>query len=281
MLNSEGTLTRRSLLAATLPAMAAWKLMGMEKHIPVGLELYSVRDDLKRDLPGTVDAVAKMGYECVEFFSPYAEWTPDYAKQVRKQLDDLKIRCYSTHNDMQSFGSGLDHAIELNKTLNAKYIVMASAGKPDSIDGWKKVADTLNQANAKMSAQGLHAGYHNHDVEWRPINGQIPMHVLAENTDKSVMLQLDVGTCVEAGADPVEWIESQPGRIRSLHLKDWSADKGYHVLFGQGSVPWQKVFAAAESKGGVEYYLIEQEGSEFPEMETADRCLVAFKSLHA
>jgi sugar phosphate isomerase/epimerase len=281
MLNSGAKVSRRSFVAATLPAVAAWKLAGMEKHIPVGLELYSVRDELKKDLPGTVDAVAKMGYECVEFFSPYFDWTPDYAKQVRKQLDDLKIRCYSTHNSMESFGKGLDHAIELNKILDTKYIVLASAGKLSSIEEWKRVADTLNQANTQMSSHGLHAGYHNHDLEWRAVDGQIPMQVLADNTDKSIMLQLDVGTCVEAGSDPVAWIDSHPGRIRSLHLKEWSPDKGYRVLFGQGVVPWKQVFAAAESKGGVEYYLIEQEGSDFPELETADRCLVAFKSIHS
>jgi sugar phosphate isomerase/epimerase len=274
------SLSRRSFVASTLSAMAALKLTGAEKRIPVGLELYSVRDELKKDLTGTVDAVAKMGYECVEFFAPYFDWTPESAKQIRKQLDDLKIRCYSTHNGPDSFGKGLDHAIELNKILDAKYIVMASAGKVSSVDDWKRVADTLNQANTRMASHGLHAGYHNHAAEWRPVNGQIPMHILADNTDKSVMLQLDVGTCVETGNDPAAWIDSHPGRIRSLHLKDWSPDKGYRVLFGQGTVPWKNVFAAAEAKGGAEYYLIEQEGSEFPEMETADRCLVSYRTIH-
>jgi sugar phosphate isomerase/epimerase len=103
---------------------------------------------------------------------------------------------------------------------------------------------------------------------------------LAKETDKSVVLQLDVGTCVEAGQDPVAWIEKNPGRIKSLHLKDWSAAGGYKVLFGEGSAPWKKIFAAAESVGGVEYYLIEQEGSQYTEIETADRCLVAFHNIH-
>ena len=180
---------------------------------------------------------------------------------------------------MQSFGEGLDHAIELNKILGAKYIVMASAGKVTGIDGWKRVAETLNRANQRMSSQGLHAGYHNHDAEWKPVDGQKPLQVLADNTDKSIMLQLDVGTCLETGNDPVAWIQDHPGRIRSLHLKDWSPDKGYRVLFGQGTAPWNKIFEAAETKGGVEYYLIEQEGSDFPEMETADRCLIAFRGI--
>jgi sugar phosphate isomerase/epimerase len=97
------------------------------------------------------------------------------------------------------------------------------------------------------------------------------------------MLQLDVGTCLEAGADPVAWIRANPGRIHSLHLKDWSSDpaKGYKVLFGEGDAKWKDIFAAAESVGGAEYYLIEQEGSRFSEPETAQRCLKTYRSMRA
>jgi sugar phosphate isomerase/epimerase len=263
-------------LAAAAPFAAA-----KGKSIPIGLELYSVREELKKDLPGTLQAVSKMGYECVEFFAPYYDWTSDYAKQVRKQLDGLGMKCYSTHNGMPSFTpDGLTKAIELNKILGAHFIVLAQPGNISTIDEWKHVADTLNQANDTMKSAGLHAGYHNHDLEWKPVDGQKPIEILAHNTDKSIMLQLDVGTCVETGNDPAAWIESNPGRIRSLHLKDWSPGKGYRVLFGEGVAPWKKIFAAAESVGGVEYYLIEQEGSQYPEMETADRCLVAYHDLH-
>lgn len=269
--------SRRGFLGAVsaAPLMAA-----SGKRVPIGLELYSVRDELKKDPMGTLQAVGKMGYECVEFFAPYYEWTPEYAKQIRKQLDDLKLRCYSTHNGPQSFKpEGIGKAMDLNKILGTRYIVLSSAGNISTIDGWKKVADTLNQANHTMASHGLHAGYHNHDLEWKPIDGQRPMDILAKNTDKSIMLQLDVGTCVEAGDDPVAWVNSNPGRIRSMHLKDWSPQKGYRVLFGEGVVPWKKLFAAAESKGGVEYYLIEQEGSDYSEFETADRCLVAYRNM--
>lgn len=272
-------LSRRGFVA--LVAAVPLRAVPNEKHIPIGLELYSVRNDLQKDLPGTVQAVAKMGYDCVEFYAPYYEWTPDYARQVRKQLEDLKIRCYSTHNSMKSFTpDGIDKAIELNKILGTHYIVLAHPGKiGGSVDDWKRVAETLNQANDTLKSHGLHAGYHNHDLEWKPVNGQKPLEILAKNTDKSIMLQLDVGTCVETGNDPVAWIESNPGRIRSLHLKDWSPDKGYKVLFGEGVVPWKKLLAAAESKGGAEYYLIEQEGSQYPELETVERCLVAYRNL--
>lgn len=250
------------------------------KKLPVGLEMYSVRGELKKDLTATVAGVAKMGYQCVEFYAPYFEWTPDYAKQVRNQMDDLGIRCYSTHNGPPSFtGDGLAKAIELNHILGSHYVVMASAGKVTTIDDWTRVAATLNQANSVLKRNGLHAGYHNHALEWVPLEGQKPLELLAAKTDPSVVMQFDVGTCLETGNDPVAWINANPGRIKSLHLKDWSPEKGYRVLFGEGIAPWVKIFAAAERAGGAEYYLIEQEGSDYPEMDTAARCLAAYRKI--
>jgi sugar phosphate isomerase/epimerase len=272
-------LSRRSFLAATaattlVPALA-------QKHVPIGLELYSVRDELAKDLKGTVTAVAKMGYQVVEFFSPYFGWTTEQARDVRKLLDDLGIRCNSTHNGMEAFkGDGISKAIELNKILGAKYIVLASAGRVNGLDGWKGVGETLTKGAEQFRPAGLRAGYHNHKPEFVAIEGKRPMEVIAANTPKDVMLQLDVGTCVEAGQDPVAWIEANPGRINSLHLKDWAPGEGYKVLFGEGECPWKKIFAAAESKGGVEYYLIEQEGSRFPAIETAEKCLASYKKIH-
>ena len=122
-----------------------------------------MRDELQKDLMGTVTAVAKMGYQCVEFFSPYYHWTPDYAKQVRKLLDDLGIRCLSTHNGPESFtADGISHAIELNQAIGSQFIVLASAGKEMVWTTWKRVAETLNQGAEKMKPAGLRAGYHNH-----------------------------------------------------------------------------------------------------------------------
>ena len=247
----------------------------------MGLELYSVRDELKKDLTGTVRAVAKLGYQVVEFYAPYFEWTDTQAKDVRKLLDDLGIRCLSTHNGSQSFeAAGLSRAIELNQIIGSRFIVMASAGKVNGIDGWKTVADRLNQASEKLKPLGMGAGYHNHQLEFKPINGQRPIEVLAANTNKDVTLQFDVGTCIEAGFDPVAWIDKNPGRIRSMHCKDWSPDNGYKVLFAEGVAPWKRIFDAAEATGGVEYYLVEQEGSRYAPLETAERCLASFKKVH-
>jgi sugar phosphate isomerase/epimerase len=277
-----GVYSRRNFLGllAAAPLGAATVAAAAAKHIPIGLELYSVRNDLAKDLAGTVRQVAQMGYECVEFYAPYYNWTPSEAKKVRREMDNLGIRCYSTHNDPKSFTpEGIGKAMELNRVLGTRYIVMASAGDMTTIEGWKRVAETLNKANHTMAAHGLHAGYHNHDLEWKPLDGQKPIEILAANTDKSIMLQFDVGTCLEAGSDPVAWIKHNPGRIRSLHLKNWSPTGGYKVLFSEGVAPWKKIFAAAESVGGVEYYLIEQEGSRYSEMKTARLCLQEYRSL--
>jgi sugar phosphate isomerase/epimerase len=198
-------------------------------------------------------------------------------------LDDLGVRCYSTHNALDALKpEGIDKAIELNQAIGAKYIVLAHPGEDiKDADGWKRIADLLNHANQTLSTHGMHAGYHNHDAEWRPVGGKKPMEILAANTYKSLMLQLDVGTCLEAGSDPVAWVEANPGRIRSMHCKDWSQQNGYKVLFGEGVAPWKKLFAAAENKGGIEFYLIEQEGSDYSEMETAERCLAEYRKQRA
>jgi len=279
------TLSRRSFIAlsAILPWAFRSAALGVPKSIPVGLELYSVRDALKQDPEGTVRAVAKMGYQAVEFYSPYFEWNEAQAKQMRKLMDDLGIHCYSTHNNADYFDADkITHARDLNLILGCKYVVLAWTDPKTGGDGWKAVADKLNTAAETLEPSGLKPGYHNHQAEWVSVSGLRPMDILAKNTKPSVMLQLDVGTCLEGGADPMAWIRANPGRIHSIHCKDWSPDpaKGYKVLFGEGVADWKGIFQAAENGGGVEYYLVEQEGSRFSELETATKCLQAFRATH-
>ena len=275
-------------------------------HYPIGLELYSVRQALSEDLMGTVAKVAEIGYEVVEFYRPYFDWTPEYAKEVRAHMDNLGIKCLSTHNPAEAFmAENRAKAIELNSIIGSQTIVMASPPQgtverpapgttpsAGTIDGWQKVADLLTEAQEELAAAGLRAGYHNHEYEWRSFDGaaeggpRFPMDVLAAGTPEGVTLQLDLGTCMEMERDPVAWINAHPGRIRSLHCKDWAPgtekeEKGYRVLLGEGVTPWQQVLQAAENGGGVEYYLIEQEGSRFDEFETAKRCLAIWKEMRA
>jgi sugar phosphate isomerase/epimerase len=279
-------LSRRSFLA--LSAALPWALRGIasatsSSSVPVGLELYSVREALKKDAEGTVRAVAQMGYEAVEFYAPYFEWTEAQTKSMRKLMDDVGIKCYSTHNDEDYFSAkNIDRVRDLNLILGCKYVVQAWSDPKPHLADWKALADNLNAAADKLAPSGLRVGYHNHDAEWRAVEGQRPIEILAKNTKPAVMLQLDVGTCLEAGADPVAWIRANPGRIRSIHCKDWSRDPAvaYKTLFGEGVADWKGIFQAAENGGGVEYYLVEQEGSRYPELETARRCLQGFRATH-
>ena len=129
--------------------------------------------------------------------------------------------------------------------------MIASSGRPQNLDDWKKIADTLSAGAEKLRPVGLRGGYHNHQAEFTPLEGKRPIEVIAANTPHDFMLQFDVGTCVEMGSDPVAWINSDPGRINSLHLKEWDKEKGYRVVFGEGAAPWKRIFAAAEKTGGV------------------------------
>jgi sugar phosphate isomerase/epimerase len=286
-MRSQGSISRRGFLAAAAAAPLALAVPA-GKSLPVGIELYSVRDEMAKDTLATVRAIAKMGYQVVEFYGPYYQWTPEFAKDVRKVLDDTGIRCHSTHNDARNLRpEGIQKAIDLNKTIGSKYVVVASAGRIEGLDGWRALGESLTKAMETLRPAGLSSGYHNHQAEFRPVEGKRPIEVLAATTPKDFMMQFDVGTCVEVGDDPVAWIDANPGRIKSLHLKDWgkpvadNKERGYRVLFGEGDTPWQKIFAAAESTGGAEYYLIEQEGSRYPSLETAERCLANYKKMRA
>lgn len=153
----------------------------------------------------------------------------------------------------------------------------------DGPDGWKRVAENLNHASETLRAAKLHAGYHNHNPEFRQLNGgKAPIEILTANTTKDVQLQLDVANCLDSGGDPVAYIKSNAGRIASMHVKDWSSDpaKNYRVILGDGVAKWDQIFTAAESVGGAQYYLIEQEECSHPQMEAAQLSLQAYRKLH-
>ena len=284
-------LARAASAAKSRPATAAapTPITFAPRKPRIGIELYAVRGELQKDLPGTLRRVAKIGYEAVEFYSPYLSWTFPYAKDVRTLLDDLGVRCLSTHNSSAALTDAgtMAKAIELNQILGARYIIAASPPRGvTGVDGWKRVAEQYSAAAEELKPHGLAAGFHNHATEWNPVADGAPhaMQILAEHTPKEFALQLDVGTAVHAGIDTVAWIKANPGRIKSVHLKDWAPgtkeeEKAYRVLFGEGVTPWKELFAAAESAGGVEFYLMEQEGSRYGEFETAERCLAHWHKL--
>src|SRR5712672_3422702 len=138
---SPHSLSRRSFLAFS--AMLPWAVSARAaKSIPLGLELYSVREELKKDPEATVRAVAQMGYQGVEFYAPYFEWSESQTKQMRKLLDDLGMRCFSTHNNYSYLSAeNISKARDMNLILGSKYVVMASSNPKPGLDGWKAVAE--------------------------------------------------------------------------------------------------------------------------------------------
>lgn len=277
-------LSRRGFLAApAVLAAASSPLLAAGKKPVLGLELYSVRNELAKDLPDTLKAVARMGYEGVEFFGPYADWKLDYAKEVRKMLDDLKLKALSAHTGSKYFTpSELDRVAELNVAIGSKYVVMSSAGRVTSLDGWKEVGARLTAADEQLKKYKLRTGFHNHAAEFTPLEGKRPIEVLAATTPKSVVLQLDVGTCLHAGSDPIEWTRANPGRIVSMHLKDWKdapGHEGYRILLGEGYGKWKELIQMASKSGGLEYVLVEQEGHALPALEASEKCLQNLKKI--
>src|SRR5581483_8933812 len=136
--------------------------------------------------------------------------------------------------------------------LGSRLIVLASPPRTaNGLEGWKTTCGQLATAAEKFKGHGLAAGYHNHATEWKALDGGARvMDVIAQHTPPEFVLQFDVGTALEAGADPVAWINANPGRIRSVHLKDWApgdkaSEKAYRVLFGEGVAPWREILAAA------------------------------------
>lgn len=291
---SHSPLSRRSFLALLAAAPLALKAQdkrsapsSARKHVPIGIQMYSVKDEEKKDLPGTLKALREMGYEGVEFWGPYFQWTTDHAKQVRAWLNDAGLKCFSAHTRAPYWvEEHFPHAIELNLILGSRYIVMDTPlPRITTLDGWKQLAETLSKAADKLRPTGLRGGYHNYPQEWRLVEGVRPIDILTANTPKDFAFQLDTATCLASGGDPVAFIKANPGRVKSYHLKDWSSDKekGYRVVLGEGIGPWKELIDAAENIGGVDYYLIEQEGTggRFTPMETAKKCLDNFKAIRA
>ena len=237
------------------------------RKIPIGIELWTVRTEVKRDIAAAVRSVAAMGYEAVEFFSTYLNWTLDDAKAMRALLDDLGIVCSSTHNGMRAFTpDATAKTIELNQVLGSTAAIVASVPPVANLDGWRAAADAFADVAARLRPHGLRSGLHNHQGEWLTLEGQRPMDLIAARTPHDFILQFDIGPAVEAGADPVAWINAHPGRTRSVHCRDWSATRGYAIAFGEGDCPWSAILDAAATTGGAEFFLIEH-GHGTPEEE--------------
>ncbi len=239
--------------------------------IPIGLELYSVREDCARDLPGTLAAVAKMGYVGVEFAGYHNRAAPE----LRKMLDDLGMVCCGTHTGFNTLmGDELPRTIEFNQTLGNKFLIVP--GLPEerrnSRPAWLETARLMNEAAERAAPAGMQVGYHNHGVEFQPLEGELPWDTFFSNTRPEVVMQLDFGNALHGGGNPIPYVERYPGRATTVHLKEYSATND-QALIGEGDVNWQELFQLCETKGGTQWYIVEQESYAHPPLECCDLCL--------
>ena len=245
--------------------------------IPIGLQLYSIREDCQKDLPGSLKAVAKMGYEGVDFAGYYG-WE---AKDIRKMLDDLGLKACGGHLGLNTLlGDELKKTVEFQRTIGNKYLIVP--GLPEerrnSRQAWLGTAEIFNEIAEKLLPEGMLTGYHNHAIEFTPLDGELPWDTLFSNTRKEVIMQLDMGNALHGGADPVPFLEKYPGRATTVHLKEYSKTNDKAVI-GEGDVRWDDVFRLCETVGGTEWYIVEQESYAYPPLECVDRCIKALRDM--
>ena len=256
--------TRREFIGTAAAGAAALmttpsSLLGAAyKKCPIGVQLYSVRSDFNRDVPGTLAAIKKMGYDGVEF-AGYANKT---AADMKKMLDDNGLKAAGSHiqGGLQILlGDRIQTEIDYNKTIGNDRLIIAM-GNARTIDQWNKMADDFSSVAAKLKPVGLRIGYHNHTSEFTAVDGQIPEYVFFDKASPDVFVQLDVGHCLHAGGDPVAVIKKYSSRLVTMHIKDWNAANRGDIV-GEGDVKWKDVLDACASAPNLQWYTIEEEVS--------------------
>src|SRR6266850_334938 len=242
--------TATAALAAAKPAkLFAGESYGGNK-IPFGLQLYSVRNECAKDLDATVTAVAKMGYKAVEFAGYYGR----DAKALRKLLDDVGLKCCGTHIGLDTLlGDNLAKTDEINQALGNPFLIVASLpGKyTKTRETWEEAADRFSEVADKLKPHGMRTGYHNHSIEFKPIDGALPWDIFFNRAKKEVVIQFDTGNGMADGGDPMVFLKKHPGRVASVHVKPFSKAKP-KALLGDDEHPWKEIFKLCETTAGVE-----------------------------
>ena len=252
---------RRSAMgvaAVTLGAGCSSLSQSAARKIPVGLQLYSIRDQCKTDLPGMLVQVSKIGYKGVEF----AGYHGHSAKDLRKMLDDNGLIACGTHTPYESvLADQLQGTIEFNQTIGNKFLIVPwMTGKTKQ--EWLDKAKLFDALVDKVKPHGMFVGYHAHSHDFEKFDGESAWDLFFGNTKPEVIMQLDTSNCLEGGADPVAVLKKYPGRARSIHIK--ASGGGPDAVIGEDKVNWPEVFAWCESQGGTQWYVLEHESSKDP-----------------
>ena len=241
------------------------------KKILVALQLYSVREECGKDLPGVLKAVAKMGYDGVEF----AGYHGRPAKELRKMLDDLNLKAAGTHTGLNTLqGDEFQKTVDFNKELGNKFLIVPwmDPGQNATAKQLIATAATFKAIAAKLKPLGMMTGYHNHDWEFTPLaTGERPWDVFFGNSGSEVVMQFDTGNALRAGTDVLPYVRKFPGRALTVHLKEFSRTDD-NALLGEGDVDFKKCFELCESVGATEWYVVEQESYKHAPLKCVELC---------
>ncbi|MBE3110479.1 MAG: sugar phosphate isomerase/epimerase [Acidobacteria bacterium] len=244
------------------------------KAIPVGVQLYSVREAAARDLPTVLEAIGKMGYKGVEFAGYYG-WDRK-PKELRQLLDGNGLKCCGTHTDLETvIGDNLKATAELHAILGNSFLIVPSLEAKDA-QGWLDLAKRFNEIAAKAKALGMRVGYHAHAGDFRKLGDTTSWEIFFDNTSPDVIMQNDIGNCMIGGGDPVAILKKYPGRSASVHLKEFGGPEA--AVIGQGVVPWAEVFKVCETTGGAAWYVVEHEVGDDP-MGSIRGCLEGLRKM--
>ena len=260
--------TRRAPTAVAAPA----------KKIPIGLELWSVRQLCEKELPMVLKAVGQMGYDAVELAHSYyghdaAAW--------RKLLDENGLKSCGMHMGLPALqGDAFQKTVEIHKVIGSPYLIVASLPHKSlaSLAAIIETGKQFNELAEKLAPHGMKIGYHCHGGDFAKVEGRTAWELFGENTSPDVLLQLDIGNCLGGGGDAIGMLRKFPGRSVSIHIKDHGGKPG--AVFGEGTVNWKEVFEICETTGGTKQYIIEEEGRAGPEaLEDVRRALQNFRKM--
>jgi sugar phosphate isomerase/epimerase len=258
--------TRRQFLGAAPAALAAAQALHADPlGMPIGCQVYPVRDALAKDFEGTLRELAAIGYRTIEMCSPpsYAEFRPLAglsAAQMRHTIEGAGLRCESCHYNFRELKENLDERMAFAQELGLKQLVLSSFGLPASatLAEYKQAATELNRIGERTQKAGFQLGYHNHNNEFKELEGVLIYDELMRQFDaKLVKMQFQVAV-IGLGFEAATYLKKYPGRFLSLHLADYSTADKTAVPVGSGVVDWKKLFAAAKT-GGVKNYFVEMD----------------------
>ncbi len=245
---------------AAASAAGATGAAGQRRLARVGFQLYTARDVAQRDLAGTLQQLAQIGYKDIELFQYHGKT----AAEVRAMLDANGLRSPSLHLPIDRLRNAEEwrKAIADAKVVGHEYLTIPWVGDADrgSVESWQRIASQLNEGARAAQAEGVKVAYHNHEFEFKPVGGQVPMDILVRESDPAlVSFELDTYWAFHAGQDPVQFMTAHPNRVRMLHIKDsMGAPEHRMVDVGAGTMPWKAVLATGAQQG-VQHHFVEHD----------------------